>query len=154
LGPKDASEAGMGKIRIAERTCMGCGRKAPKSELLRFVRDGDGGAVFDVRQEKPGRGGYLCPRVSCFPLAAKKRRKARGEQAVRIEAVSLLGQVGKQLAAEARNLVPERSGAVPDLLAVAGVGVAGLSEARSRKARQVVKIITAFFGGGGTECPT
>ena len=48
---------------------MGCGRKAPKEELLRFVaRDG----VLALGHTVPGRGAYTCPRLACFERASSK----------------------------------------------------------------------------------
>jgi uncharacterized protein len=52
------------------RTCIGCGRKAPKAELLRFVaRDG---ALVPGSLE-PGRGAYTCRRLACFERAASRK---------------------------------------------------------------------------------
>jgi predicted RNA-binding protein YlxR (DUF448 family) len=52
------------------RSCVGCGRKAPQSELLRFVADG--GRLVPGRG-KPGRGAYTCRRLSCFERAVARR---------------------------------------------------------------------------------
>lgn len=52
------------------RTCAGCGRKAPRGELLRFVaRDG----TLTHAQKGPGRGVYTCHRLSCFERALERR---------------------------------------------------------------------------------
>ncbi len=66
----------MGKKRLVERSCISCGRKAEKNNMLRFVAQEKGHIFFDLRQQRPGRGGYLCPREGCFINAAKKRRFA------------------------------------------------------------------------------
>ena len=53
-----------------ERTCAGCGRKAPQRELVRFaVRDG---LLISGRTE-PGRGAYTCRRLACFERAVSRR---------------------------------------------------------------------------------
>ncbi len=52
------------------RSCVGCGRKAPQSELLRFVAK-DGRLV--AGRSEPGRGAYTCPRLSCFERALSRR---------------------------------------------------------------------------------
>jgi predicted RNA-binding protein YlxR (DUF448 family) len=52
------------------RSCVGCGRKARQSELLRFVAEG--GALVPGAG-KPGRGAYTCPRLSCFERALARR---------------------------------------------------------------------------------
>jgi uncharacterized protein len=55
--------------RIPLRTCVGCGRKAPKDELLRFVaRDG----VLVPGATDRGRGAYTCRRLACFERAASR----------------------------------------------------------------------------------
>jgi len=52
------------------RTCVGCGRKAPQPELLRFTaREGH---LVPGRQE-PGRGAYTCPRLACWERALAGR---------------------------------------------------------------------------------
>jgi uncharacterized protein len=52
------------------RSCVGCGRKAPQSELLRFVAE-DGKLVSGTG--KPGRGAYTCRRLPCFERAVARR---------------------------------------------------------------------------------
>ena len=49
---------------------MGCGRKRPQAELLRFVaRDG----VLAYGPKESGRGAYTCRRLACFERAAARR---------------------------------------------------------------------------------
>jgi uncharacterized protein len=52
------------------RSCVGCGRKAPQHELLRFVAR-DGRLVAGSGQS--GRGAYTCRRLSCFERALARR---------------------------------------------------------------------------------
>jgi uncharacterized protein len=52
------------------RRCIGCGRSAPQSELLRFVAKN--GALVAGPKE-PGRGAYTCRRLSCFERAVTRR---------------------------------------------------------------------------------
>ena len=50
-------------------TCVGCGRKAPQPELLRFVaRDG----TLVQLSTGEGRGAYTCPRLACFERARER----------------------------------------------------------------------------------
>jgi uncharacterized protein len=65
------------------RTCTGCGRKAHKEELIRFVaRDG----VLTLGPQAPGRGVYTCRRLQCFERAVANRSFARTlRTAVRVE---------------------------------------------------------------------
>ncbi|MBA3476743.1 MAG: YlxR family protein [Actinobacteria bacterium] len=57
-----------------ERTCAGCGRKAPQSELARLAARA--GTLVEGRGE-PGRGVYTCRRLACFERAAARRAFAR-----------------------------------------------------------------------------
>jgi uncharacterized protein len=60
---------------VPVRTCAGCGRRAPKAELVRFVaRDG---ALVQGTSGAPGRGVYTCRRLSCFERAVARRAFAR-----------------------------------------------------------------------------
>jgi predicted RNA-binding protein YlxR (DUF448 family) len=52
------------------RSCIGCGRKAPQGQLLRFAA-ADGQLV--PGNGRPGRGAYTCPRLSCFERAVARR---------------------------------------------------------------------------------
>ena len=65
------------------RSCIGCGRKASQSELLRFVAD-EGRLVAGAG--KPGRGAYTCRRLSCFERAVTRRAFNRAlRRTVRVE---------------------------------------------------------------------
>ena len=49
---------------------MGCGRRAPQQELVRFVvRDGS----LLAGREEPGRGAYTCRSLACFERAVAGR---------------------------------------------------------------------------------
>jgi uncharacterized protein len=74
-------------VHVPRRRCVGCGRVAPKSELMRLVavrrREGAAIAVIDERGTMPGRGAYLCraghpsePDGACLEQA--QRRSAIG----------------------------------------------------------------------------
>jgi predicted RNA-binding protein YlxR (DUF448 family) len=52
------------------RSCVGCGRKAPQAELVRFVAE-SGRLV--PGSGRPGRGAYTCRRLSCFERAVARR---------------------------------------------------------------------------------
>ena len=66
-----------------ERTCAGCGRRAPQAELVRFgVVDGK----LTPGRAVPGRGVYTCRRRACFELATARRGFARSlRRAVAVE---------------------------------------------------------------------
>ncbi|HEY2936380.1 MAG TPA: YlxR family protein [Gaiellaceae bacterium] len=52
------------------RTCVGCGRKAPQRELLRFAAPQ---GVLTPGSTLPGRGAYTCRRLACFERALVRR---------------------------------------------------------------------------------
>ncbi|MGD0165786.1 MAG: YlxR family protein [Gaiellaceae bacterium] len=57
-------------MAVAIRTCAGCGRKAPKKDLLRFtVATGR----LSAGPKSQGRGAYTCRRLSCFERALTTR---------------------------------------------------------------------------------
>ena len=60
--------------KIPMRQCMGCNEHKPKSELLRVVRDPEGGISLDFVGKKSGRGAYLCFDVGCLKKARKSKR--------------------------------------------------------------------------------
>ena len=65
------------------RSCIGCGRKGPQHEFLRFVAK-DGALV--PGSGEPGRGAYTCRRLSCFERAVSRRAFNRSlRQTIRIE---------------------------------------------------------------------
>jgi predicted RNA-binding protein YlxR (DUF448 family) len=52
------------------RTCAGCGRKSPQSELMRFHAE-DGVLTAGAG---PGRGAYTCHSLACFGRASSRRQ--------------------------------------------------------------------------------
>jgi predicted RNA-binding protein YlxR (DUF448 family) len=75
---------------VPRRRCVGCGRIASKSELVRLAVSGAGDerprrAVIDPAGTLPGRGAYLCrartaeakPNPDCLRLAERRRGIAR-----------------------------------------------------------------------------
>ncbi len=53
----------------------------PKKELIRIVRSPQGDIQIDLTGKKPGRGAYLCGKVSCFKLAKKSKAFERALKA-------------------------------------------------------------------------
>ncbi len=60
--------------KIPMRRCLGCNEHKPKAELLRVVRDPEGGISLDFRGKKSGRGAYICRDVKCLKKARKSHR--------------------------------------------------------------------------------
>jgi len=57
---------------IPVRTCVGCRKRAPVTELLRVVAVG-GTLVPDPRRRLPGRGASLHPTPDCLHAAERRR---------------------------------------------------------------------------------
>ncbi|HET7567252.1 MAG TPA: YlxR family protein [Gaiellaceae bacterium] len=56
------------------RRCVGCGRRAPQRELVRFAaRDGE----LVAGRTEAGRGAYTCRALDCFQRAVASRGFAR-----------------------------------------------------------------------------
>lgn len=66
------------KRHIPDRSCIACGHKAPKRELVRIVRTPDGPVTPDPTGRANGRGAYLCNRVGCWERGLTKRALERG----------------------------------------------------------------------------
>lgn len=64
------------KRHIPERTCVACGSKKPKAELLRVARSPQGQVTVDPTGRAPGRGAYICG-PNCWDTALGRGRLAR-----------------------------------------------------------------------------
>ncbi|UCG14424.1 MAG: YlxR family protein [Deltaproteobacteria bacterium] len=67
-----------GKKRYTpQRTCIVCGRKRAKGELLRLALDAESKVQFDRGQRYSGRGAYICIGPDCLTRVKMSRlRKA------------------------------------------------------------------------------
>lgn len=59
-------------MHIPERMCVACRKMKPKAELFKVVRTGTG-AELDEKQNKSGRGAYVCKDAGCIETARKKK---------------------------------------------------------------------------------
>lgn len=59
------------------RTCVSCGAKRPKSELVRFVLGENAEPVKDEEGTAIGRGAYRCRTGTCLMRPAKEGRLAK-----------------------------------------------------------------------------
>jgi uncharacterized protein len=55
------------------RTCISCGEKRVKKELVRLVSDVNRVVKLDLRKSMPGRGAYVCTREKCMERAMQDR---------------------------------------------------------------------------------
>jgi uncharacterized protein len=73
------------KGRPPIRTCLGCRRAQPQTELLRIVLTPDGRVEPDPARRGRGRGAYLCRREACL---SECLRRGRWPRAFRVPAVA------------------------------------------------------------------
>lgn len=68
--------------KIPQRSCLGCGLKTNKQNLIRVVRRPDGVLLIDKKGKEPGRGAYICQNVDCLKEAIRKKaiERALGEK--------------------------------------------------------------------------
>ena len=55
------------------RTCIGCGKKKEKEDLIRIVLCPDGSVRLDEKGHENGRGAYLCRDNACLERAIRSR---------------------------------------------------------------------------------
>ena len=56
------------------RTCVVCGAKTTKQNLLRLVASPEGGVETDLSGKAPGRGAYVCKGGECAQGPGKRSR--------------------------------------------------------------------------------
>ena len=64
----------MSRGHVPMRSCVVCGAKTDKRDLVRLVRTQAGRVEVDGTSRVPGRGAYLCHRQTCWESALKKNR--------------------------------------------------------------------------------
>jgi len=135
---------------MAERTCIGCGNKAQKTELLRFVCREDGHLSFDLKQRELGRGGYLCARGDCFTLATRKRRlSVRFRRDVKEDASSILKTFRERMEREGFQEKRFPAMAEGDKTRKASKRSATTSD----PFMHALQLYSEFFSGGSSEWP-
>lgn len=67
---------GSPKGHIPIRTCISCGKRKQKQDMIRLVVDEMGLPAVDPTQRKPGRGRYVCHEVECID-ALRDCKKSR-----------------------------------------------------------------------------
>lgn len=64
--------------KVPLRQCVGCREMKPKSDLVRVVKDPQGGIQLDTNGKLPGRGAYLCKEEQCIKKCLKSKALERG----------------------------------------------------------------------------
>ncbi len=67
--------------RVVIRTCVGCGAKRPKEELMRLAHLPNCEVRYDPDQKLFGRGAYVCPNRECIRRAFKRGRMGKALKA-------------------------------------------------------------------------
>ena len=62
---------------VPQRSCLSCGRRAKKRDLVRLVRTVGGSVEVDAIGKVSGRGAYLCSNRECWEEGLKKTRLDR-----------------------------------------------------------------------------
>lgn len=89
------------------RSCLGCGAKRLKRELVRVVRTPAGAIELDLTGRKAGRGAYVCPDPDCLKAAVKGKKLERALEApVPDLVVNELAQAVQKAAADAAAAPP------------------------------------------------
>ena len=60
--------------KVPMRRCTGCGKSAPKTELIRVVVTPENEIILDATGKKSGRGAYICHSIKCLNAAKKSKR--------------------------------------------------------------------------------
>ena len=102
------------------RTCVGCRRRGPREDLLRFVVDGRGHLRADPTRRAAGRGTHVCPNPRCIALGLKQgfarslKRRIAAEESERfvVETRAALVAAAVELETRARCDGRVREGAV------------------------------------------
>lgn len=79
---------GKGKGHIPIRTCISCGAKRSKNELIRLILNGKGHVVRDDGRKRRGRGAYICQNESCQERLSKNKSLDRSFRSEKIITVS------------------------------------------------------------------
>lgn len=62
---------------IPMRSCIGCGEKKEKKQLIRVIRTPEGEVRVDATGRGNGRGAYICPDPACLEKAFKRKALTR-----------------------------------------------------------------------------
>ncbi len=55
------------------RQCIGCGQPMEKKNMIRIIRNPEGGIELDASGKKNGRGAYVCRSQECLTKAMKSK---------------------------------------------------------------------------------
>lgn len=67
----------MKKGHVPLRTCVGCRKRRPPGELLRFTVSGETVVLSTGKDRGKGRGCYVCPTEKCIEIAMRTKAVSR-----------------------------------------------------------------------------
>lgn len=59
--------------KIPLRMCVACREMKPKKDMLRIVKNAEGGIFLDFKGKSPGRGAYICGNEECIKKCARHK---------------------------------------------------------------------------------
>lgn len=86
------------------RTCLGCGKVAPRADLVRCVREGETVAV-DLPGRRAGRGAWVHPVATCLQKAARSGFSRGFKSRITANAAVLAGELVAAANARITNLL-------------------------------------------------
>jgi predicted RNA-binding protein YlxR (DUF448 family) len=75
--PRSLKLMGKGKGHVPIRTCLSCGQKRSKHELIRLGLTPENRLVRDDQGTCRGRGAYVCKNKSCWEKLSRNRHLGR-----------------------------------------------------------------------------
>lgn len=82
----DTGRTGLGG-NVPIRTCLGCGNKKAKNNLLRFTVNKEKVLFVDTKGQLCGRGAYCCNKNDCLKSFLRKRKKIA--KALRVQEIQI-----------------------------------------------------------------
>ncbi len=95
---------GTAKKHIPIRTCISCGSKRKKYELVRLVLNEKGQLERDIHGRRPGRGAYVCENRTCIDLLKNNRRLQRTLKSEKAIDASLALKDAEDIAVSSRKM--------------------------------------------------
>lgn len=93
--------------RQPQRTCLGCREVKDQSLLVRFVCSPQGAILADLKSRLPGRGAYLCNKISCIEAAVQRKQfdRAFKQACPPVTAAQLAERIAQELLAHLGSLL-------------------------------------------------
>jgi len=86
------------RVHVPERSCVGCGKRSPQLELVRFV-SAAGALELDPERVRAGRGAYLHPAPGCWDAFSRRKPGLRSlrRSVNRTQRTALIAQLREAL---------------------------------------------------------